>query len=74
MVTVARPDALKFPRDQEAPPHAASPPSRDHLRMKRRNLLTRAIGLCAWLTVIVIALAFLSRWRIEAGRRDAKRI
>jgi hypothetical protein len=41
--------------------------------MRRRSLVARLIGLCSWLTLIVIALIFLSRWRAEANRQDGRR-
>jgi hypothetical protein len=40
--------------------------------MRRRSLLALILGLCSWLALIIIALAFLMRWRSEAGRRDGR--
>src|SRR5579864_2224044 len=41
--------------------------------MRRRSRIGRLIGFFSWLTLVVIALLFLSRWRNAANRQDAGR-
>jgi hypothetical protein len=43
------------------------------LLMRRRSLIARTIGLVSWLTLIVLALVFLSRWKSEASRHEGSR-